>query len=156
KKLELSEVDLLKNVQELQKEQGIDVIKKLQGLNFTVEMETGTGKTYVYTKAMFELNKLYGWNKFIIMVPSIAIREGVHKSLEITADHFQAEYGKKLRYFIYNTQNKSNLTNIKNFAQTGNIEVIIMNYQAFGTRSLESRKIYQVLDDLNTQKPIDV
>ena len=156
KKLELSEVDLLKNVQELQKEQGIDVVKTLHGLNFTIEMETGTGKTYVYTKAMFELNKLYGWNKFIIMVPSIAIREGVHKSLEITADHFQAEYGKKLRYFIYNTQNKSNLTNIKNFAQTGNIEVIIMNYQAFGTRSLESRKIYQVLDDLNTQKPIDV
>lgn len=156
KKLELSETDLLKNVHELQKEQGIDVVKKLHGLNFTIEMETGTGKTYVYTKAMFELNKLYGWNKFIIMVPSIAIREGVHKSLQITADHFQAEYGKKLRYFIYDTKNKSNLTNIKNFAQTGNIEVIIMNYQAFGTRSLESRKIYQVLDDLNTQKPIDV
>lgn len=156
KKLGLSEVDLLKNVQELQKEQGIDVIKKLQGLNFTVEMETGTGKTYVYTKAMFELNKLYGWNKFIIMVPSIAIREGVHKSLEITADHFQAEYGKKLRYFIYNTQNKSNLTNIKNFAQTGNIEVIIMNYQAFGRKGKDALKIYQKLDELQSEKPIDI
>lgn len=156
KKLELNEDQLLKNVQELQKEQGIDVVKKLQGLNFTIEMETGTGKTYVYTKAMFELNKLYGWNKFIIMVPSIAIREGVHKSLQITADHFQAEYGKKLRYFIYDTKNKSNLTNIKNFAQTANIEVIIMNYQAFGRKGKDALKIYQKLDELQSEKPIDI
>lgn len=156
KRLEPSEAVLLKNVQELQKEQGIDVVKKLHGLNFTIEMETGTGKTYVYTKAMFELNKLYGWNKFIIMVPSIAIREGVHKSLEITADHFQQEYGKKLRYFIYNTQNKSNLTNIKNFAQTANIEVIIMNYQAFGRKSKDALKMYQKLDELQSEKPIDI
>ncbi|PJA45443.1 restriction endonuclease subunit R, partial [Candidatus Uhrbacteria bacterium CG_4_9_14_3_um_filter_50_9] len=135
---------------------GIDVVKKLHGLNFTVEMETGTGKTYVYTKAMFELNKLYGWNKFIIMVPSIAIREGVHKSLQITADHFQQEYGKKLRYFIYDTKNKSNLTNIKNFAQTGNIEVIIMNYQAFGRKSKDALKMYQKLDELQSERPIDI
>jgi type III restriction enzyme len=156
KKLELGEAELLKNVQELQKEQGIDVTKKLHGLNFAIEMETGTGKTYVYTKAMFELNKLYGWNKFIIMVPSIAIREGVHKSLQITADHFQAEYGKKLRYFIYDTKNKSNLTNIKNFAQTANIEVIIMNYQAFGRKGKDALKIYQKLDELQSEKPIDI
>ena len=90
KKLTLAESNILKNVQELQREQGIPVVKKLEkGLNFTVEMETGTGKTYVYTKMMFEMHKQYGWNKFIIMVPSVAIREGVHKSLEITADHFQ-------------------------------------------------------------------
>ena len=119
-------------------------------------METGTGKTYVYTKTMYELNAHYGWSKFIIMVPSVAIREGVHKSLEITADHFQEIYGKKIRFNIYNTQNKSNLVNIKSFANTSNIEVLIMNYQAFATRSKESRKIYQKLDSIQSERPIDV
>lgn len=156
KKLDLDEKRLLQNVQELQKEQGIVVSKKLEGYNFTVEMETGTGKTYVYTKAMFELNKEYGWNKFIIMVPSIAIREGVHKSLEITAEHFQEIYGKKIRFFIYDTKNKTNLTNIKSFANTSNIEVIVMNYQAFATKSKDSRKMYQKLDEMQSEKPINV
>jgi len=156
KKIEIGEHEILKNVQELQKEQGIDVSQKLEGLNFTVEMETGTGKTYVYTKAMFELNRQYGWNKFIIMVPSIAIREGVHKSLEITAEHFQEEYGKKIRFFIYDTKNKSNLVNIKSYANTSNIEVIIMNHQAFATKSKESKKIYQKLDQIQSEKPIDI
>ena len=129
-------------------------------------METGTGKTYVYTKTMFELNKQYGWNKFIIMVPSVAIREGVHKSLEITTDHFQEIYGKKIRFSIYNTKNKSNLINIKSFANTSNIEVIIMNYQAFNVKepdkdimtlkSEASRKIYQHLDALQSERPIDI
>ncbi|MCP4049846.1 MAG: DEAD/DEAH box helicase family protein [bacterium] len=156
KKLELAEEDILKNVQEIQKEQGLKTTKKLEGLNFTIEMETGTGKTYVYTKSMYELNKLYGWSKFIIMVPSVAIREGVHKSLEITASHFQELYGKKIRFSIYNTQNKSNIVNIKSFANTSNIEVIIMNYQAFATTSKESRKMYQELDALQSKKPIDI
>lgn len=156
KKLEITESDILKNVQALQKEQGLKTVSKLDGLNFTIEMETGTGKTYVYTKTMYELNKHYGWNKFIIMVPSVAIREGVHKSLEITADHFQEIYGKKIRFSIYNTQNKSNLINIKSFADTSNIEVIIMNYQAFATTSQESRKIYQKLDSLQSERPIDI
>ncbi len=157
KKLEITEDKLLQNIKEIQKEQGISPIsKKIEDLNFTTEMETGTGKTYVYTKTMFELNKQYGWNKFIIMVPSVAIREGVHKSLEITAEHFQEIYGKKIRFFIYNTKNKSNLVNIKSFANTSNIEVIIMNYQAFGRRSRESLKIYQKLDALQSEKPIDI
>ena len=156
KKLEIADSDILNNVQALQKEQGLKVIDRLDGLNFTVEMETGTGKTYVYTKTMYELNKHYGWNKFIIMVPSVAIREGVHKSLEITAEHFQEIYGKKIRFSIYNTQNKSNLINIKSFADTSNIEVIIMNYQAFATTSQESRKIFQKLDTLQSEKPIDI
>jgi len=156
KKLEITEADILKNVQTLQKEQGLKTISKLDGLNFTIEMETGTGKTYVYTKTMYELNKHYGWNKFIIMVPSVAIREGVHKSLEITADHFQEIYGKKIRFSIYNTQNKSNLINIKSFADTSNIEVIIMNYQAFARTSKESLKIYQKLDSLQSERPIDI
>jgi type III restriction enzyme len=156
KKLEITHGDILKNVQTLQKEQGLKVIDKLDGLNFIIEMETGTGKTYVYTKTMYELNKHYGWNKFIIMVPSVAIREGVHKSLEITAEHFQEIYGKKIRFSIYNTQNKSNLINIKSFADTANIEVIIMNYQAFARTSKESLKIYQKLDTLQSEKPIDI
>jgi len=137
KKIELSENELLKNVQTLQKQQGLNTSKHTQTLdgvpNFSIEMETGTGKTYVYTKTLFELNKKYGWSKFIIMVPSVAIREGVHKSLDITADHFQVLYGKKIRFNIYNTQNKSNIINIKSFANTDNIEVLIMNYQAFAT-----------------------
>jgi len=156
KKLEIIDTDILKNVQALQKEQGLKTISHLEGFNFTIEMETGTGKTYVYTKTMYELNKHYGWNKFIIMVPSVAIREGVHKSLEITAEHFQEIYGKKIRFSIYNTKNKSNLINIKSFANTSNIEVIIMNYQAFATKSKESRKIYQKLDSLQSEKPIDI
>ena len=97
-KIELTNDEILKNVQEVQKEQGLKTNNSLDGLNFTVEMETGTGKTYVYTKTMYELNKQYGWSKFIIMVPSVAIREGVHKSLEITADHFQEIYRKKIRF----------------------------------------------------------
>lgn len=156
KKLNIDDKKILTNVQELQKEQGINVSKKLEGLNFTIEMETGTGKTYVYTKAMFELNKEYGWNKFIIMVPSIAIREGVHKSLEITAEHFQEIYGKKIRFFIYDTKNKTNLTNIKSFASTSNIEVIVMNYQAFGRKGKEALKMFQKLDEMQSEKPIDV
>ncbi len=160
KKLELSPDNILKNVQEIQKGQGLKTTKQLAGLDgrphFSIEMETGTGKTYVYTKTMYELNKKYGWSKFIIMVPSIAIREGVHKSLDITASHFQERYGKKIRFAIYNTQNKSNLVNIKSFANTSNIEVLIMNYQAFATKSKESRKIYQKLDAIQSEKPIDI
>jgi len=156
KKLELTANDILKNVQTLQKEQGLKIVDRLDGLNFTIEMETGTGKTYVYTKTMYELNKHYGWNKFIIMVPSVAIREGVHKSFEITAEHFQQIYGKKIRFSIYNTKNKSNLINIKSFADTSNIEVIIMNYQAFARTSKESLKIYQKLDAIQSERPIDI
>ncbi len=156
KKIELTPEELLKNIQDVQKDQGLKTSSNLEGFNYTIEMETGTGKTYVYTKTMFELYEHYGWSKFIIMVPSVAIREGVHKSLEITADHFQELYGKKIRFNIYNTQKKSNLVNIKSFANTSNIEVIIMNYQAFATKSKESRKIYQKLDSIQSEKPIDI
>ena len=157
KPLEISGETLLQNIQNIQKEWWLPVSKKLEwGNNLTIEMETGTGKTYVYTKTIFELNKQYGWSKFIIMVPSIAIREWVNKSLEITTEHFQELYGKKIRFFIYDTGNKSNLVNIKNFASSSNIEVIVMNYQAFATNSKDSRKIYQSLDSIGSQKPIDI
>lgn len=156
-KITLDHSKILSNLQKIQKDQGLPVSHKLEGgYNFTVEMETGTGKTYVYTKSMFELNRAYGWNKFIIMVPSIAIREGVLKSLAITADHFQELYGKKLRYFAYDTKNASNLVNIKKFVQSGEIEVIVMNYQAFGRRGKDNLKIFQEIDALNSEKPIDL
>jgi type III restriction enzyme len=158
KKIELLEDNILKNVQELQREQDIKpIVKKLDGgYNFTVEMETGTGKTYVYSKMMLEMHKIYGWNKYIIMVPSVAIREGVHKSLQITAEHFQEEYGKKIRFHIYDTKNKSNLVNIKQFGNSAEVEVLIMNYQAFGRTGKEALKMFQKLDSLQSEKPIDI
>ena len=156
KKIELTNEELLENIQNIQKKQEIKVIDNLTSKNFTIEMETGTGKTYVYTKTMFELNRKYGWNKFIIIVPSIAIREGVNKSLQITEKHFYQLYNKKIRFNIYNIKNKSKLNNIKTFASTANIEVLIMNFQAFNVKSKEVRKIYQKLDTLQSERPIDI
>ena len=129
KDITISSDELLKNIQESQKkDELLKISQNLKaGLNFSIEMETGTGKTFVYTKTMFELHKNYGWSKFIIIVPSIAIREGVHKSLDITSDYFKEMYGKKIRYFIYDTKNSSNLVNISSFASSSEIEVIIMN-----------------------------
>ncbi|WP_220683118.1 DEAD/DEAH box helicase family protein [Sphingomonas sp. PP-CE-3A-406] len=118
-----------------------------------VEMETGTGKTYCYIKTIFELNKRYGWSKFIIMVPSIAIREGVYKSLEITADHFTKSYGKKARFFIYNSKR---LHEIESFSSDAGINVMVINIQAFAARGADNRRIYEELDDFQSRKPIDV
>jgi len=156
-----SNLDILQNIKTVQKRDSLLKISPdmKKGLNFTIEMETGTGKTFVYTKTMFELNKKYGWNKFIIIVPSIAIREGVNKSLDITTDYFKNEYDKKLRYFIYDTKNSSNLTNINRFSSSSDIEVMIMNYQAFATSSKETRKIYSKQDSMQSpisSIPIDV
>jgi len=157
-------IELLNNIQTIQKKDELlkQSVDMKQGLNFTIEMETGTGKTFVYTKTMFELNKKYGWNKFIIIVPSIAIREGVNKSLDITADYFKNEYDKKLRYFIYDTKNSSNLTNISTFSSSSEIEVMIINYQAFTGRAKngkEQRKIYEKQDFMQSSVssvPMDV
>lgn len=106
-------------------------------------METGTGKTYTYIKTMYELNKRYGWSKFIIVVPSIAIREGVYKTFQTTEDHFMEEYGKKIRYFIYNS---SQLTKIDQFAADASICAMIINAQAFNARGKDARRIYMALD----------
>jgi type III restriction enzyme len=156
KAVEIADTDILKNIQNIQKTQGMKPSKKLEGMDFTIEMETGTGKTYVYTKTMYELNQHYGWSKFIIMVPSIAIREGVNKSLQITADHFQETYGKKIRFTIYDAKKKNNITNIKKFASSSAIEVIIMNYQAFTAKSEDARRIYLKVDEMQSRRPIDV
>ncbi|MCI9276023.1 MAG: DEAD/DEAH box helicase family protein, partial [Clostridia bacterium] len=156
KKIELSSEELRKNIRNVQKQNNLDYTDNEEFMNFSIEMETGTGKTYTYIKTMYELNKAYGWSKFIVMTPSIAIREGVLKSFQITEDHFQELYGKKIRYFVYNSNNSSNLSNINNFAEDSNIQVMIINYQAFNTRSKENRKIYEELDELQSRKPIDV
>lgn len=167
--VELSDEQLLSNIQILQKQNNIklssSLIKDLGRCILDIEMETGTGKTYVYIKTMFELNKKYGWSKFIVVVPSIAIREGVKKSFEITADHFMEYYGKKARFFIYNS---SNLNQLDNFSSSSGINVMIINTQAFAAsmneaKNVEGRKgdaaariIYSKRDEFGSRRPIDV
>ena len=136
----LSTESILTNINSIQKVSGISlsksIVQPLGKVTLDVEMETGTGKTFVYTKAMFELNAKYGWSKFIIVVPSIAIREGVYKSIQITESYFMEEYGKKLRAFIYDS---SNLTKVDDFAQNSGINVMIINSQAFARDFDESK-----------------
>ena len=161
--VELSDEQLLQNIQNLQSQNNIklspSLVKDLGRCSLDIEMETGTGKTYVYIKTMFELNKKYGWSKFIVVVPSIAIREGVKKSFEITADHFMEHYGKKARFFIYNS---SNLNQLDNFSSSLGINVMIINTQAFASslkedgRSKEARIIYSKRDEFGSRRPIDV
>lgn len=161
--VELSDEQLLSNIQALQRQNNIklsnSLVKDMGRCSLDIEMETGTGKTYVYIKTMFELNKKYGWSKFIVVVPSIAIREGVKKSFEITADHFMEHYGKKARFFIYNS---SNLNQLDNFSSSSGINVMIINTQAFASslkedgRSKEARIIYSKRDEFGSRRPIDV
>lgn len=161
--IELSDEQLLKNIQTIQKQNNIktsaSLVKDLGKCSLDIEMETGTGKTYVYIKTMFELNKRYGWSKFIVVVPSVAIREGVKKSFDITADHFMEYYHKKIRPFVYNS---SRLNELDNFSSSSGINVMIINTQAFaaslkeGGRSKESRIIYSKRDEFASRRPIDV
>jgi type III restriction enzyme len=175
----LTDVQLLENIQRVQRLQNLPVSRSLTHfttlngrgervdvpaaytrdalaatrLHLDVEMETGTGKTYCYIKTIFEMNKRYGWSKFIIMVPSIAIREGVNKSLEITAEHFAESYGKKARFFIYNSKR---LHELEGFASDAGISVMVINTQAFNARGADNRRIYDELDDFQSRRPIDV
>lgn len=161
--VDLSDAQLLHNIQKLQSEnnikQSVALSRELGRCSLDIEMETGTGKTYVYIKTMFELNKQYGWSKFIVVVPSIAIREGVKKSFEMTADHFMEHYGKKARFFIYNS---GNLNQLDSFSQGSGISVMIINTQAFASslkedgKSKEVRIIYSKRDEFGSRRPIDV
>ncbi|WP_020683176.1 type III restriction-modification system endonuclease [Marinobacterium rhizophilum] len=190
--LALTEAQVLENIQKVQRHQNLPVSQALidfttfdskgnrvpvkadyrkqalaaTKLHLDVEMETGTGKTYCYIKTIFEMNKRYGWSKFIIMVPSVAIREGVYKSLQITADHFTEGYGKKARFFIYNSKR---LHELESFSSDAGINVMVMNIQAFASRGADNRRIYGTpaiklngetelvgLDDFQSRKPIDV
>lgn len=152
---ELSNRIILEQIQKIQRAYQITPSQKLEGegYNLTIEMETGVGKTYTYIKTMFELNKHYGWSKFIIVVPSIAIREGVYKSFEVTREHFAEEYGKKIRFFIYNS---AQLTEIDRFASDSSINVMIINSQAFNAKGKDARRIYMNLDEFRSRRPIDI
>lgn len=158
----LSEVQLKRNIRKVQEAQGLPLADKVvktrvAPVNLDIEMETGTGKTYCYIKTIFELNRTYGWTKFIIVVPSIAIREGVAKSLEITAEHFQETYGKRARFFIYNSQQ---LHQLESFSSDAGINVMVINVQAFNAtgkgKLKDNLRIHQELDSFQSRRPIDV
>ena len=154
---ELSDQRILEQLNKIQRANQIKPSDKLEGrangYNLTIEMETGVGKTYTYIKTMFELNKHYGWSKFIVVVPSVAIREGVYKSFEMTQEHFAEEYGKKIRFFIYNS---TQLTEIDRFASDSSINVMIINSQAFNAKGKDARRIYMKLDEFRSRRPIDI
>ncbi len=169
--LAIAESQILENIQAVQRHQNLSqcsTLKKTKEspINLDVEMETGTGKTYCYIKTMFEMKLLYGWSKFIVVVPSIAIREGVYKSLEITAEHFLESYGQKAKFFIYNSKQPHNL---ESFSSDAGINIMVINVQAFNARGEDARRIYGTpkknakgevelvgLDDFQSRKPIDV
>ncbi|MDD3400372.1 MAG: DEAD/DEAH box helicase family protein [Eubacteriales bacterium] len=151
---ELNDAIILDNINKIQRTGQLAPSKQLEGhFNLTIEMETGVGKTYTYIKTMFELNKRYGWSKFIVVVPSVAIREGVYKSFDITQDHFAEEYNKKIRFFIYNS---AQLTEIDRFASDSAINVMIINSQAFNATGKDARRIYMKLDEFRSRRPIDI
>lgn len=151
---QLSDNIILENLNKVQRVNLIAPSPKLEGrYNLTIEMETGVGKTYTYIKTMYELNKHYGWSKFIVVVPSIAIREGVYKSFMVTQEHFAEEYSKKIRFFIYNS---AQLTNIDQFASDSAMQVMIINSQAFNAKGKDARRIYMELDEFRSRKPIDI
>lgn len=178
--IKLDEAELLRNIQQVQSRQNLPVSSSLTQftlknekkktiepvkaaylknaraiapVHLDVEMETGTGKTYCYIKTMFEMNQKYGWSKFIIVVPSIAIREGVTKSLQITAEHFTDSYGKKVRFFTYNSKQ---LHELESFSSDSGINVMVINIQAFNATGQDNRRIYEELDDFQSRRPIDV
>lgn len=164
-RLELDRQTILQNIRSVQNLYDIPPSETLaQGVapvNLDIEMETGTGKTYVYIKTMFELNKQYGWSKFIVVVPSIAIREGVAKSFTMLEEHFMETYGKKARYYIYGS-NANKLKELDTFSTNSNLSILIINTQAFaaslkeGGRSKESLIIYSERDEFGSRRPIDV
>lgn len=156
----ITENQILKNIQDVQ--QGNDILQsesierpkgEKSSYNLTIEMETGTGKTYTYIRSMYELHKHFGWSKYIVVVPSIAIREGVYKSFEVTEEHFQELYGHKIKPFIYNS---SRPQDIESFAADSRISVMIINTQAFNATGKDARRIYMELDQFASRRPIEI
>ncbi|MDT2823471.1 type III restriction-modification system endonuclease [Vagococcus lutrae] len=162
-RISLAPHELLSNIRKVQQNNNVlisdSLVDDLGACSLDIEMETGTGKTYVYIKTMFELNRKYGWSKFIVVVPSVAIREGVKKSFEMTQDHFMEEYQKKVRFFIYDSKN---LNQLDSYSSNSGINCMIINMQAFNTslkeggRSKEARIIYSKRDEFGSRRPIDV
>ncbi|XZF14952.1 type III restriction-modification system endonuclease [Chitinophagaceae bacterium MMS25-I14] len=156
----ITDAQVLGNIQRVQRANDINESKQIErpakvklGYNLTIEMETGTGKTYTYIRTMYELHKHYGWSKFIVVVPSIAIREGAHKSFEITQDHFLEIYGHKIQPFIYNSGRPQD---IESFASSPRISVMIINTQAFNASGKDARRIKMELDQFGSRRPIDI
>jgi type III restriction enzyme len=154
----INETQILENIQLIQRNQNLPqsealVKNAVSPINLDIEMETGTGKTYCYIKTIFEMYQKYGWNKFIVVVPSIAIRERVYKSLEITAEHFLESYGKKAKFFIYDSKQ---LHNLESFSSDNDVNIMVINVQAFNARGKDNRRIYEELDDFQSRRPIDV
>ena len=167
--LTLSRKELLENIRKVQLRQNLPVSRALKDsegrdigeeeaswcpVNLDVEMETGTGKTYCYIKTMFELNRRYGWSRFIVMVPSIAIREGVYKSFSTMEEHFKDTYDNtQVHCFVYNSKN---LQQLENFSSNSGINVLIINIQAFNATGKDNLRIYEELDEFGSRRPIDV
>jgi type III restriction enzyme len=158
-RLELLEDEILTNIQNIQLKNGLPQSKKLDSMDFSIEMETGTGKTYVYLRTIFELNRRYGFTKFIIVVPSIAIKEGTKKTLDITKEHFKGIFDNNpYDYFIYDS---SNLEQVRDFATSSDIRIMVINIDAFRksfadpTKDNAANIIHRTNDRLNGQKPIE-
>ncbi|OGF64927.1 MAG: DEAD/DEAH box helicase [Candidatus Fischerbacteria bacterium RBG_13_37_8] len=149
-RLMLSEQQIFENVKNIQRKNDLAISAKLDGKNFSVEMETGTGKTYVYLRTIYELNKKYGFKKFVIVVPSIAIREGVLKNLEITFEHFQNLYDKTpVNFDVYDSRRISNL---RNFAINNNIQILVINIDSFAK---DENIINKPNDKITGKRPIE-
>lgn len=156
--LTLTSNEILKNIQDVQQNQNLPISDKIVTtsvcpINLDVEMETGTGKTYVYVKTMFEMYARYGWSKFIIVVPSIAIREGIYQSIELTREHFLEDYKTQIKSFIYSSKS---LHELESFSTDAGINVMIINVQAFNATGKDNRRIYEELDSFGSRRPIDV
>ena len=154
----LQDQALLQNIHAVQARHGLQLIHAVQRdehgtLPLSIEMETGTGKTYTYIKTMYELHKHYGWTKYVIVVPSVAIREGVIKSLDTMSDHFATEYGERMQYFVYDS---SRLVDINQFVSDPKLQVMVINMQAFNATDDKSRRISMQLESFGWQRPIEV
>ena len=151
---ELDKGTILEQIRAVQRRNGIEPSLRLEGTyNLTIEMETGVGKTYTYIKTIYELNKHYGWCKFMVVVPSIAVREGVYKAFQMTREHFAEEYGSKVRFFLYNS---AQMTEIDSFASECAIHVMIINAQAFNAKGKDARRIYMRQDAFRSRRPMDL
>lgn len=155
--LEILDAAILANIRDIQRKNSLPLSETLEAAlagryNLTVEMETGTGKTYTYIKTIYELNKRYGWSKFVVVVPSIAIREGVHKTIQMTEEHFTQDYRDKADYFIYDSANTARL---RAFVSDDTLQIMIINSQAFNARDADTRRIYVEADSFGGYRPID-
>lgn len=147
--LALTDEQILANLQKIQEQNEVPVSELLDGMHFSVEMETGTGKTYVYLRTIYELNSRYGFKKFVIVVPSVPIREGVLKNLQITHEHFQTLYDNiPVNYKVYD---RNRISQLRGFATSDNIEILVINIDAFAK---DENVINKPNDKLNGQEPI--